>query len=120
MQVNEATGEVTSSFSGEEFRFHATLPRVAEFQAAIGASGFAALFGLVQEGDVRAIYHGLRALCSSGNGKLFDTMLLGATLAEAGAVILAALSAGLPEPDPGKKEAAGTTVTPSPGAATGK
>jgi hypothetical protein len=113
MQVNQATGEVTATLAGETFRFHATLPRVAAFQSALGhGGGLTVLFMRVQEGDAAAIYHGLRTLCSSENTDRFDSLITSRVLGEAMAALLAALAAGLPEGTKQKKDgAAGKSST---------
>lgn len=118
MDVNQATGEVTTVLAGETFTLHATLPRVAALQTALEVSGFGAMFELIQQADARAVYHGLRTLCSSGNAAKLDTMSVGAVIADGVALVLAALTAGMPEPD-GKKAAEGKR-TSSPGRGSGK
>lgn len=118
VEVNQATGEVTAPLAGETFKLHATLPRVAALQAALGVAGFGAMYQLIQDADGRAVYHGLRTLCSSGNAAKFDVMNIGAVVGDAVAMIVAALTAGMPEPK-GKKAAAGTR-TSSPGRGSGK
>jgi hypothetical protein len=117
--VNQATGEVTDTIGGTEFRFRATMPRVADLQAQTRTAGFGELYNLVLTGDARALYHGLKSLCTSGNADKFDGMLFGRELATAQAVVLATLSAGLPESEPGKESAAGKSETKSPGDAIG-
>lgn len=68
---------------------------------------------MVQEGDGRAIYQGLRCL-SAGNVGAIDKMILGRVTGDAIALIMSALTAGLPETDDQKKAEPGAT-TPSPG-----
>jgi hypothetical protein len=97
MEVNAATGEVTVELAGKTFRLHATMPRVADYQAKLGVRGFRGIHEGLEQSDARAVYHGLRALCSSGNGEAFDGMLLTPHMAPAIAAIYKALFAGLPE-----------------------
>jgi hypothetical protein len=118
MEVNKATGEVTSVLAGEKFTLHATLPRVAALQAALSVNGFGAMFQLIQDADVRAVYHGLRTLCASGNAAKLDAMSVGAVIGDGVALVLAALTAGMPEPD--EKKAAAGTRTSSPGRDSGQ
>jgi len=100
MQINKATGEVTATLGGKTFRFHATLPRMAQYQAALKVEGIQALTRLITIGDATAIYEGLKSLCSSGNSREFDGLVLSKVLTEATAAIVAALTASLPEPEP--------------------
>lgn len=100
MEINQATGEVTAQIGGQTFRFHATMPKMAQYQAALGVDGIQAMFRLIQEGDARAIYQGLKCLCSSRNAQAFDGMVLSKVLPDASAAIVAALTASLPEPEP--------------------
>lgn len=110
MQVNEATGEVTATLAGETFRFHATLPRVAALQAAIGEKSLSAILAGMNRQDARVIYEGLRCLCSSGNEKKLDDFAVARIIVDAGQAILAALTAGMPESDPKNGDAAGATT----------
>lgn len=102
MQINQATGEITADIGGQTFKFHATLPRMAEYQAALGVDGMQEMFRLIQIGDARAIYRGLKCLCSSRNGAAIDALVLSKVVTEASSAIVAALTASLPEPDPDK------------------
>jgi hypothetical protein len=112
MQVNEATGEVTETLAGETFRFHATLPRVAALQAAIGENSLSAIFAGINRQDAKVIYEGLRCLCSSDNAAKIDDLVLGRVLTEAGQVIASTLAAGIPQDDPPKNgDAAGAKAT---------
>lgn len=104
MKVNEATGEVTGTLHGIEFRFKATLPRVADLQAALDVRGFLGIFRMIESADVRAVYHGLRLLCVSGNEKLFNDMILGNSIKEAAELVGRTLAVGLPEPDEDQKK----------------
>lgn len=110
MQVNKATGEVEAEIGGKPYRFHATLPRMAAFQAAMGVDGIAALLGLVQQSDSRAVYHGLRTLCSNGDPREFDRLVMSRVMTDACEAIVSAMVAALPEPDLGNAEAAKATT----------
>lgn len=96
MELNEATGELMVELAGTRFRLHATMPRVAQYQAALGVTGFAALERMLDTGDARAVYHGLRCLCSSGNAGAIENLHLIRHLVAAVRAIRAALLASLP------------------------
>ncbi|WP_119270856.1 hypothetical protein [Taklimakanibacter deserti] len=101
MQVNEVTGEVTFKLAGKTYRLHAGMKRLAEYQAKLAVPGLQMTQLLLTQSDPRAIYFGLKCLCSSGNGADFDDMLLAPHLPAAAAAISAAIQAGLPEPEKG-------------------
>lgn len=103
MHTNPVTGEVTFELAGKTYRLHAGAKRLAEYQAAIVAPGLSSLLGMLAVQDGRALYHGLRCLCTSGNEADFDTMLIlphGEAIVEA---LTAAISAGMPIRDIGDK-----------------
>lgn len=105
--TNPMTGEVSFKLGGTDMRVHATMPRLAEFQAAMGVQGLGALMRAVTVSDAKALYLGLRSLCTSGNASVADTMLLAPHLQLLTEAITAALMAGLPEASPGKQQAEG-------------
>ena len=98
MHTNPVTGEVTFELAGKTYTLHATMKRLAEYQARLAVPGMAVLSMLLGQLDARAIYWGLVTLCSNGDAKDFDGMLLAPHLKEASEAIGAALQAGLPEP----------------------
>lgn len=106
MHTNDMTGEVTIDLAGKTFKLHATMPRLAEYQSRMGVVGLGALQRMIVSLDATAIYQGLRCLCTSGNEADLDTMLLTPHLEAANEAIIAALSAGLPEPSEKKAKAA--------------
>lgn len=95
--VNEMTGEVTFDLSGKEFRIRATMARLADYQSKVGVVGLQTLSVMVSGLDARAIYLGLKCLCTSDNADTLDDMLLTPYLELANEAIVKALSAGLPE-----------------------
>lgn len=97
MYTNPVTGEVTFDFGGNEYVLKASAKRLAEFQAAIVAPGFPSLLGMIASRDARAIYHGLRCLCKSGNPGQFDDLNLIPHYDAICDAIISALTAGLPE-----------------------
>lgn len=105
--TNPMTGEVSFKLGSADMRVHATMPRLAEFQAAMGVQGLGALMRAVTVSDAKALYLGLRSLCSSDNAEVADTMLLAPHLQLLTEAITAALTAGLPEVSPGKRKAKG-------------
>ena len=106
MQVNEATGEVTFDLAGKSYRLHATMKRMADLQAKLAVPGLSMTSLLLSQSDPRALYFGLKCLCSSGNSADFDEMLLTPHIPAIADAVTAALNAGLPEPakddQPGK------------------
>lgn len=97
--VNAATGEVTLEIDGEVFRIRASMARLADLMGALAVPGLGMLQLFISQVDPRALYHGMRCLCTSGNeAKLRDMLLMPHVDAIKGA-LLAALIAGLPEPD---------------------
>ena len=106
MEINEATGEVTFEIAGKCYRLHATMKRMADLQAKLAVPGLSMTSLLLSQSDPRALYFGLKCLCSSGNGAEFDDMLLTPHLTVVADAVTAALNAGLPEPakddQPGK------------------
>lgn len=109
MHTNELTGEVTFDLAGQTFRVHATAARLAEFQAALGVTGLGAMHDMIAHMDLRALFHGLRTLNSSGNADRVNDLPILAHLPTAHAAIVAAMAAGLPDPS-GNVEAAGDTT----------
>ena len=99
MKVNEATGEVTATIGKTSFRLHATTRRFADFQAALDVTGLPAMWNMLQQRDPRAIYEGMRCLCSSDNAAALDEILLLPNIAAMAEAITAALMAGLPTND---------------------
>lgn len=97
MHTNPVTGEVTFEIGGKEFRLHATMKRLAEYQARLQVPGLAMITMMIKCRDARAIYQGLMCLCSSNNAVNFDNMLLTPHMDEAAQAISAALEAGLPD-----------------------
>lgn len=118
MQVNNLTGEVTATIAGKTFRFHATMKRLAAFEAAIDVVGLKAMQEKLNQQEIGATHRGLKALCSSDNGDELDDILLLPHINEVTAVLMRTLSAGLPERPAGNRRAAGAKETPSPGRAT--
>lgn len=106
MKVNEATGEVTVELAGKTFRLHATMKRFADYQAALDVVGMGGMWSMLSQRDPRAIYEGMRCLCSSGNAAELDDMLLIPNLAAMADAIQAALLAGMPN-DKGKSRGNG-------------
>jgi hypothetical protein len=122
MIVDPLSGEVTVALAGTVYRFRATLPRLAAFQAALGVNGLGAVYALMKMQDARAIYHGLRCLCTSGNeGKLDEAPAAAILKDNPVAVISAVLAAGLPPMEGGDRGNAEAPTTKKPrGRATGK
>lgn len=95
--VNAATGEVTIDLDGETFRLRASMGRLADLMANLAVPGLGMLQMMIERLDPRALYHGMRCLCTSGNeAKLRDMLLMPHVEAIKGA-LLGALIAGLPE-----------------------
>lgn len=110
LTVNAATGEVSLDLSGQPFRLHATMARVAALQAALGEKGFAGLSARLANTDAGAIVTSLKTLCSSGNPEVADSVLFAVAIKDGVDAIFKALAAGLPEPEPGNAEAARAPV----------
>lgn len=97
--VNEATGEVTVVLEGETFKLRASMGRLADFMANMNVPGFAMMHMMVAQQDPRAVYHGLRCLCTSGNEAKLKDLILGRCLLDAVPALLAAITVGLPKAD---------------------
>lgn len=107
MQVNEATGEVSFDLAGKSYRLHATMKRLAELQARLAVPGLTMTSLLLAQSDPRALYWGLVCLCSSGNAKDFDDMLLTPHIPDIARAITKAINAGLPETEEGGEKGKG-------------
>lgn len=104
--LNEVTGEVTQTIAGKEYRFKASMSKMAEYQAKLAVPGLGVTMIMLRESDPRAIFHGLVSLCSSDNGSDFQDMLLTKHMGEAKEALIMALNAGLPDrPDKPIKKA---------------
>lgn len=108
--LNPATCEVTVDLGGKSFRLHATMPRVAEFEASIGARNIKGVMEALAESRTKAVYEGLRCLCVSGNDAELDSLLFGPNVGDAVAALFKALTAGLPDPEPSRGNARATTT----------
>lgn len=105
--VNDMTGEVSFSLGDVPMRLHATMPRLADYQSRMNVTGLGALMKAVISSDARALYFGVKCLCSSGNAEKVDTMLLGPHMETLVAAITKAVMGGIPEAEPGKPDAKG-------------
>lgn len=101
MRVNEATGEVMFELAGKEYRLHATMKRMADLQAKLAVPGLSMTSLMLTQNDPRAIYYGLRCLCTNAPSTEFDNLLLTPHIATVSSAVIAALNAGLPEPEKG-------------------
>jgi hypothetical protein len=97
MTVNDQ-GEVSVELAGVPFRFKATLARMGAFQAAAGVTGIAELFSLIDRVDQQAMHIGLKSLCSSENADKLDDLLAGPLIAAGPAILVTAITAGVPAP----------------------
>ncbi len=97
MITNPVTGEVTFTLAGKEYKLLASMKRLADYQTRLAIPGLAMITVMIKCRDARAIYEGLKCLCSSGNAADFDNMLLTPHMDTASEAISAALEAGLPE-----------------------
>lgn len=115
--VNQATGEVTLELEGHAFKLRASMWRLAELidvlrkkasELELLQPGLALLQYKISNCDPYALYYGMRVLCTSGNEDKLKDMLLVPHIAELKGALLAALLAGLPEPD--EKESGGNEL----------
>lgn len=95
--VNIATGEVTQTIAGKEYKFKASMGRMAEFQSRLAVPGLGVTMIMLRETDPRAIFFGLKCLCTSGNASDFDDMVLTPHMGDAKEALIMALSAGIPD-----------------------
>lgn len=105
--TNEMTGEVSFKLGDTDMKLHATMLRLAEFQGHMGIQGLGALMRTVTVSDARALYFGVKCLCTSGNADVIDKMLLSPHIAVLTEALTAALMAGLPPAKEGKPKAKG-------------
>ena len=104
--VNPATGEVTQTIADKEYKFKASMMRMAEYQSRLAVPGLGMVTMMIRGMDPRAIFFGLKCLCTSGNEADFDDMLLTSHMKEAQEALTEALNAGLPKAEkPGKGKA---------------
>lgn len=103
--VNAVTGAVTAEIDGQTFTFQATLSRLAAFQAALGVPGLAMTEAMIAAVDPRALAAGLAHLLVSGPAGHFDDRPIVPHASALSAALMAALTAGLPEPS-GKDDTA--------------
>jgi hypothetical protein len=97
--VNEATGEVTFELEDTVFKVKASMSRLADYMGHLNVPGFAMMHMMIAQQDPRAIYHGLRCLCTSGNADKFKDMVLSRHLLVIVPALLAAITVGLPKGD---------------------
>lgn len=95
--LNVVTGEVTQTIAGKEYKFKASMSRMAEFQSRLAVPGLGVTMIMLRESDPRAIFFGLKCLCTSGNGSDFDELVLTSHMGDAKEALTMALTAGLPD-----------------------
>lgn len=95
--LNAATGEVTQTIAGNEYKFKASMSKMAEFQSRLAVPGLGVTMLMLRETDPRAIFFGLKCLCTSGNAEDFDDMVLTKIMGEAKEALIMALGAGIPD-----------------------
>lgn len=95
--VNALTGEVTLEIDGETFKLRASMGRLSDLMAVLDKPGLTMLQFMMIQMDPRALYHGMRCLCTSGNEAKLRDMLLLPHLEPITGALTAALAAGLPE-----------------------
>lgn len=99
MVINEATGEVTATIGGATFRFHATIGRMGELEAQLGAKNAGEIIAAINDVKIRDTVTAFGVLCTSGNAAALHAMPFGKVVKDVSLALISAIAAYLPAAD---------------------